>query len=134
MKAQIIRTIKTAKQTLGVFTLYNEKGVEIFRCKTLELAWVNNERQKSCIPSGSYDVGLRISPKHSRHYHILNVPNRTYILIHTGNYHTQILGCILVGSDFTDINGDGCLDVTSSRKTIDKILKLAPKGFKLTIS
>lgn len=134
MIAQINRTIKTDKQSLGEFILKDEKGTVLIKCKTLELPWVNNERQKSCIPSGSYDVVVRTSPKHSKHYHILNVPNRTYILIHTGNYHTQILGCILVGSDFTDINGDGCLDVTSSRKTLDKILKLAPKGFKLTIS
>lgn len=134
MIAQINRTIKTDKQTLGEFILKDDKGTVLMKCKTLELPWKNNEFQKSCIPSGTYNVVPRTSPKFSKHYHILDVPNRTYILIHTGNYHTQILGCILVGSEFKDINGDGSLDVTSSRITLDRILKLAPKGFKLIVA
>lgn len=133
MKARIIRLTKTDKQTLGVFTLYNDKGDEIYRCKTLELPWKDNQRQKSCIPTGEYNVIARTSQKFAKHYHIQDVPNRDYILIHTGNYHTQILGCILVGADFKDLNGDGEKDVTSSKVTLTKILSLAQKGFKLTI-
>lgn len=133
MKARIIRLTKTAKQTLGVFTLYNEKGDEIYRCKTLELPWEDNQRQKSCIPTGEYNVTARTSVKFAKHFHIQDVSNRDYILIHSGNYHTQILGCVLVGAELKDLNGDGEKDVTSSRVTLNKILSLAPKGFKLTI-
>lgn len=133
MKARIIRLTKTLKQTLGVFTLYDSNGNEIFRCRTLELPWNNNEKQKSCIPIGEYNVTPRTSPKFAKHYHIQDVPNRDYILIHTGNYHTQILGCILVGDELKDLNSDGEKDVTASRVTLNKILSLAPEGFKLTI-
>ncbi|WP_149913499.1 DUF5675 family protein [Sphingobacterium cavernae] len=133
MKAQITRKIKTARQTLGEFVLIDDKGNIIFKCKTLELPWKDNQKQKSCIPAGDYNVVPRTSQKFSKHFHILDVPNRDYILIHTGNYRTQILGCVLVGAEFKDLNGDGDLDVTSSKITLDKILSLAPKGFKLTI-
>jgi len=53
-----------------------------------------------------------------------NVPNRSEILIHKGNYHSDILGCILIGNDLSDINKDGYLDVTSSKKAIKELLKL----------
>lgn len=133
MKAQITRTIKSNRQTLGEFILMDAKGTILFKCKTLELPWLNNQKQKSCIPTGLYDVVPRSSEKFTKHFHILNVPNREYILIHTGNYRTQILGCVLVGAEFKELNGDGDLDVTSSKATLDKILSLAPKGFQLTI-
>lgn len=133
MRAQITRMTQTTKQTLGEFVLLDDTGKAIYRCKTLELPWRNNARQKSCIPTGVYDVVPRQSPKFAKHYHVLNVPNRDWILIHTGNYHTQILGCILVGASLADINGDGQLDVTNSRITLNSILTMAPKGFKLTI-
>lgn len=134
MTATINRTSSTSKQTLGDFTLTNEHGAVVFRCKTLELPWLDNQRQKSCIPAGAYKVVPRTSAKFARHYHVLDVPNRTWILIHTGNYHTQILGCILVGASHADINGDGLPDVTFSRVTLNKILSIAPKGFTLNIT
>lgn len=133
MIATITRTQQTSKQVTGVFVLQDSQGKAVFRCKTLELPWRNNERQRSCIPVGTYEVVPRTSPKFAKHYHIKDVPNRDWILIHTGNYHTQILGCVLVGATLADINGDGELDVTSSRVTLNKILALAPKGFQLIV-
>ena len=133
MKAKLNRQIKTERQTLGELTLTNSSGTVLLRCKTLELPWKNNIRQKSCIPTGDYKIIPRTSTKFKKHFHVTNVPNRDYILIHSGNYNTDILGCILVGADFVDLNGDGDLDVTSSKVTLNKILSLAPDGFKLSI-
>ncbi len=76
---------------------------------------------------------FRTSQKYKRHFHVTNVPGRSYILIHPGNYHTQILGCILPGKSLVDIDGDGYRDVTSSKATLNKLLELAPDGFKLVI-
>jgi hypothetical protein len=132
MEATIKRIKYQDKQTLGEFTLFKD-GQEIFNCKTLELPDLDNAFQKSHIPKGTYEVIPRTSVKFKNHYHILDVPNRTYILIHAGNYYTDILGCILVGQDFAYINKDSYLDVTNSKNTLKKILELAPKGFKLTI-
>lgn len=115
------------KQTIGV--LVGEK----FRCFTLELAWKNNERKISCIPKGEYRVTRRYSAKYGTHYEINNVQNRTAILIHTGNYHTDILGCILVGNGLKDINKDGHIDVIDSKTALNTLLVNYPSGFTLKI-
>ncbi len=133
MKVIITRLLPQPKQTLGKLELFDTKGKSIFECKTLELPWLNNQTQVSCIPTGNYEVKARTSPKYGLHYHIQDVPKRSFILIHQGNYNTDILGCILVGQAHTDINGDGVADITSSKTTLQKLLKLAPDGFQLQI-
>ena len=133
MKVIITRSIAQPKQTLGTLELFDSKGKSLFQCKTLELPWLENKIQVSCIPKGTYKVTTRTSPKYGLHYHIQDVPNRSFILIHHGNYYTDILGCILVGKAHTDINGDKLADVTSSKVTLQQLLKLAPEGFKLEI-
>ena len=121
------------KQTLGeIFALDSNNGI-LKKAVTLELPWKNNENRISCIPTGSYQVEKRISPKFGLHFYITNVKNRSFILIHPGNYYTQILGCVLIGSDFSDINNDGLLDVINSRKTLNSFLDLMPHSFKLEI-
>lgn len=133
MKAILTRTNHEAKQTRGTLEVFNAEGTRVFRCLTLELPWKNNERKVSCIPEGVYKVVPRTSAKYKNHFHVLDVPNRTFILIHHGNFHSDILGCILVGSEFMDLNGDKFLDVTHSRTTMQALLASAPKGFELTI-
>ena len=119
---------------------YNDKQVtgelvtDYGKLYTLELPDLNNQRRISCIPKGVYEVIYRYSDKYKKHYHVLDVPERDAILIHTGNYHTQILGCILVGTGLTDINGDGYKDVTSSRLALNKLLNWYPLGFNLVIT
>ena len=115
-------------QTLGHLHLGNGKVYQ-----TLELAWKNNERQRSCIPKGVYKVRKRTSAKYGEHFHILNVPNRDFILLHHGNYHTDILGCILPGKGLADLNKDGRLDVTSSRQAMKELLAALPNNFELEI-
>ncbi|QAA81406.1 hypothetical protein EI546_06535 [Aequorivita sp. H23M31] len=132
MRAVIHRRHFEQKQTLGELRL-EKNGKTIFECKTLELPWRNNAVQKSCIPAGKYQVVTRFSPKFKNHFHVLDVPGRSWILIHAGNYYTDILGCILVGEKHLDLNGDGPRDVTDSKNTLKKLLQLAPEGFELSI-
>lgn len=129
MKVEIVRTYEP-KQTIGEFLI---DGVEF--CKTLELKWLDNTRSKSCIPEGTYKVVKRLAHEKRKydHFHVLNVPNRSYILIHTGNYSSQILGCILVGDRHIDMNKDGLLDVANSTITLKKLYDLMPDSFELTI-
>lgn len=78
-----------------------------FHCKTIEPVWKNNRRQVSCIPSDVYNVTQRISPKFGKVYWVLQVPGRSYILFHSGNFagdqedfpelKTHTMGCILLG-------------------------------------
>lgn len=77
-----------------------------FECSTLELPWRENMKGKSCIPSGEYEVKVRVSPKYGKVYWVTQVPDRTYILIHSGNFagntdkgfKTHVAGCILLGA------------------------------------
>lgn len=121
------------KQTLGHFVGY--KGIEkIFECKSLELPDKQNQNSISRIPPGWYKAVLRWSKKYGWHYHIQDVEGRLWILIHIGNYFTQIRGCILLGAGFSDINKDGHLDVYSSGKTLKRLLATMPREFDLLIN
>ena len=132
MKATLKRLIHEDKQTLSSLEFYNNEIV-VLSVKALELPDRDNQRNISRIPSGTYQCSLRWSEKYDWHYHINNVPNRSLILMHFGNYYTDTRGCILVGNAFKDINSDGYRDVTSSKKTMKRILGLAPNQFELTI-
>ena len=120
-------------QTKGELYILNDSHEEIFRCKTLELPWRDNKKRISCIPDGSYKCVKRISKKYGHHWHILEVPNRSLILIHHGNYNKDTLGCILVGEDFVDINNDGLCDVTSSVTTMNRLRKILEDEFTIEI-
>lgn len=121
---EIIRLFDSGVQTEGVLYLLNSKKQIIFESKTLELPWRNNEKRISCIPAGKYVAKTHSSPKFGRSLWLQDVEDRSEILVHVGNYHTDILGCILVGNEFRDINKDGQMDVLNSRNTMNEILKL----------
>jgi len=75
-----------------------------FSCFALELPWRDNIPNISCILAGTYPVAWRVSKRFSA-FHIQNVPNRSYILIHSGNFagdvtkgfKTHVQGCVLLG-------------------------------------
>lgn len=105
-----------------------------FQCLILELPWKDNQQNVSCIPEGIYKAKKRISPgKGYQVIEYINVPNRTYIQIHYGNYTHQILGCQLPGDSIKWLNDDTILDVTNSEKTLDKLLSLLPDKFEIEI-
>lgn len=119
-------------QTLGCGEVIQGENL-LFSFYTLELSYKNNQRYISSIPKGEYDCVLRYSVKFSWHFHILDVPNREYILIHSGNFHTDTLGCVLVGEDLGKINNDEQYDLLNSNKTMKKLLEIMPKRFKVII-
>lgn len=132
MIAELIRQNYTDKQVTGLLRIIDGTKV-VASFATLELAWKNNERKVSCIPKGTYTCVSRTSPKYGRHFHVTNVPNRDLILIHHGNYHTDILGCILIGKAHKDINKDGYKDVVQSKVAMNEFVALMPDKFELTI-
>ncbi len=132
IKVIIDRLNYSEKQTEGLLTIYENSEI-IFNCWTLELPNLNNRQIVSCIPEGNYKVVKRSSTKYKNHFHVLDVPNRSYILIHNGNYNYHTKGCILVGKVLKDINKDGLRDVTSSKSTMNKLNKLLPESFELII-
>ena len=106
------------KKTLGDLTLresgINKAGSVILMLKTLELPWKDNKPGISCIPTGEYLAKVHAAPKFEWCLWLQNVPGRSEILIHSGNYTSQILGCILPGIIHDDINNDGITDVKHS--------------------
>lgn len=125
MKAILIRNEKT-DCNMGVFIL-TDKDKVIFTSNTLELPWKNNEFQVSCIPTGTYKCTPRTSEKFKKHFYVENVEDRDTILIHVGNYTKDTHGCILLGVKNTENT------LVKSRITLDNLLKIAPKGFELTV-
>tara|TARA_R100001163_G_C4939638_1_gene112055 strand:- start:224 stop:625 length:402 start_codon:yes stop_codon:yes gene_type:complete len=132
MKVVLNRLVDTGKETLGKLTIHDELK-DVYECKTLELSWKDNKQNISCIPFGEYLVSIRTSEKYGEHFIVNNVEDRSYILIHQANYHTQLRGCIAVGKKYSDINSDGELDVTSSKNTMKDLLEILPDSFYLNI-
>jgi hypothetical protein len=132
-KAKLIRLVQEEVQTLGQFLFFDAALNIIFKCKVLELPDRNNQKSISRILAGKYKCVLRYSVTYGWHYHVLDVKGRTLILVHFGNYYLDTEGCLIVGNNFTDINKDGYRDVTSSRKTLKKMLAIVGNEFELLI-
>lgn len=120
------------KQTLGYFVAFDNLS-KLYDGRTLELPWRDNQVRVSCIPAGSYWCVKHTSPKFGRCFWVRDVPGRSEILIHPGNFHTDLLGCIAPGRRHTDINADGLVDVVASRSTLEVLLEVLPEDFTLNI-
>jgi len=89
----------------------------IFQCFTIELPWLNNKQQQSCIPEGTYRLKKRWSPRHSWHLQVTGVPGRSFILLHPANdAQRQLRGCIAPVQQLTGIgkgseSGKACRDL-----------------------
>jgi len=98
-KGFLIRFKSSDQGRLGILLIDN------FEAKTIELPWKDNCPNVSCISTGRYECEYRFSKKYKGHYHIKDVPNRTWILTHNGvwagdvekGYKTHSAGCILIG-------------------------------------
>ena len=115
--------------TLGICSCFG------FSFVSLELPDKANIRNISCIPKGLYKAKKRISPgKGYEVIEFIDVPGRTYIQAHYGNFTSQLLGCQLYGDGLKFINDDDIIDITNSEKTIKKVLSLLPDEFEIEIT
>jgi hypothetical protein len=102
-------------QSLGDLTIGS------FSCKTLERPWKDNKSNISCIPKGTYQVKWTFSPRLFKStYEVQNVPGRSGIRWHKGNYFFNVDGCILLGTEYGDLNHDKWADILNSEITIKK--------------
>lgn len=114
-KVYLTRDFYTKNQTTGVVVVENEKRQQVFASMSLELPQLDNKKGISCIPKGTYYINRITSPKLGLCYAVEDVKDRIGILIHVGNYYTQIRGCILIGISLADINKDNEVDILNSK-------------------
>ena len=108
-------------------------GGEVF-C-TIERAWADNKSNVSCIPPGTYTckyLERSASGKYRQVYWLQNVPGRSGILIHNGNYAWHSTGCIILGMKHGSLGGNRA--VLSSRTAMRKLREVVGEQyFKLEI-
>ncbi len=97
-------------------------NVDNFKCFSLELPDLDNQKNISCIYEGYFKYEKYNSPKHGEVLLLKDVRGRTMIEIHKGNFTSQILGCILCGDGIKWLNRDSIPDVTNSRNTLKALL------------
>ena len=131
VKTKILRIDYQAEETLGNLLIY-DSHLRILDVKCLELPWKNNQVGVSCILPGFYELHKHVSPNHGPCLWIKAVGGgeilpggRSEVLIHKANWAAgekrQLKGCVAPGESFSDIDQDGWLDVTYSKKTLDRI-------------
>lgn len=144
LKKYTIERVYLPTETLGSW--YDSDRFLI--CKTMELPWRDNKSsadssEASCVPEGIYRVKKQ-PPKPSRNYGYFRfeyvqgrrvdpVTNMSHILVHRITYVKDLLGCIGVGSRFTDINKDGVPDMEASGVKLEWMYKNLPDEFLLEI-
>ena len=97
-------------------------------CRIIELPWLKNRRQVSCIPEGEYILQKRYSNKFKWHLHLQNVCNRSMILIHPANdAKAELQGCIAPVKMFTGI-GRGKFSRKSLQKLTDLVFPILDKN------
>jgi len=131
MQFTITRTATSDEGTVGTGTLDTGENFA-----TLELPWRDNKPLVSCIRSGQYRALMTWSNRFQRNlYHLLDVPMRSAIRIHPGNFagdsskgwRTDVDGCILLGYEIGTLNledGVSQLALLRSRIAINDFHKL----------
>jgi hypothetical protein len=115
---------------LELFRTYHSDGTNgrlyvnnSFQCYTIELPWLDNLPQHSCIPEGRYELKKRCSNKFGQHLLVEPVEGRALILIHPANDALKELrGCIAPVSILTG-PGKGILSRNAFHKVADLVYK-----------
>ena len=111
----IERVLDDGKQTLGIMQVYNEDVTEKFELKTVELPWLGNKNDISCIPPGKYLVKPRKTSKYGKHFFLIGQEANNYkfnkligngytrfaVLIHKSANSKFLAGCIGPGLEFS---------------------------------
>ncbi len=101
MILEIIRLEESNQGTISVMKI----DKEVF-CFALSPPDMLNQSMVSNIPTGQYVIEPYSSRKYPKAYEVLDVPNRSKILIHAGNTAEHTAGCILVGSSVGKLKGN----------------------------
>lgn len=100
---------------------------------TVERPWLDNKPMVSCIPTGYYSCAPKFYNRGGyQAVEVLNVPNRSHILFHIGNYARDSNGCILINSRH-GANGDEWCGRDSGTAFVDFMKQVGGEPFSITI-
>ena len=133
-----IERVYLPTETLG--SMYDDENLLV---KTMELPWLDNKNNISCIPEGIYPI-KKMPPGFGRKYWYFRfkfVKGRTInpilqmssILIHPATYTRHLKGCIGVGKKFHDFDNDGVPDLAESKLALQFLVNTLPNEFDLHI-
>ena len=145
VKLTVVRTQFGTDATNGLLFIDG-----IFECYTLEDQYqAVKVMHETCIPEGTYNIKFRktggFHAKYTERYknahhgmlHIQDVPNFTYILIHTGNTDEHTSGCLIVGETQQDleVSKDGFIgsSAVAYKKMYAKVAKQLLQNKDVTI-
>lgn len=112
----ITRLFPTTLATIGTISI-DENPI----CWSLEPAWKINKKAESCIIPGIYFYKHYDSPKFGRRcIQLLDVYNREYVAMHSGNTHKDTKACIIPGMFIGELNN--LTAVLQSNKAMDLIV------------
>jgi hypothetical protein len=96
MKVDIYRKAETGESITGEFWIDGLKQCYYLEPSRLTPFYPGHP----CVPAGTYGVALTMSP-HLGYVcpEVLNVPGRTAIRWHIGNFPKDVLGCCVVGTE-----------------------------------
>jgi hypothetical protein len=115
----IIRDTIGRKQCMGICVIRDAENRILFTSQSIERGWNNNQKSISCVPEGKYMLRKDWSPSFNMDlWEIYGVQNRSECKFHVSNYSSQLNGCIALGKERVDIDGDGHLDVNYSMDTM----------------
>lgn len=126
--ANILRFKGGDQGTLGVLSVWGS-DFGFFQCRSIELPWKENRQNVSCIPDGSYCCVPYASRTFGSVYLVQDVPGRSWILTHQGNWAGDVSkglqsnsnGCILLGKHHAYIYNQ--LAVALSKATTRRFLE-----------
>lgn len=122
----IYRFEKTDKGTISANLIntgdetYNQFGYNI------ERPFLNNRINVSCIPEGIYNFQKVVRPNGDEAIEIMNVPGRTHILVHVGNFMKDTHGCILPNLSYSYSKETKTPYGITSKPQFKQILKALP--------
>jgi hypothetical protein len=114
MRVDIYRKVETSQAITGEFWVDGLRECCYLEPSRLTPCYPGHP----CIPAGTYNVVLTMSP-HLGYLcpEVLNVPGRTAIRWHIGNFPADVLGCCVVGTRV----GENC--VTHSKLAFNALIQ-----------
>ncbi len=114
MKELVLTRYYLPTCTLGKLT--GDEGLNI---RTIERPWLQNQPFVSCVPEGDYKVIRDNRPSRGPTFCLINEDLNVYrypatgkrdsILIHVGNWVSDIEGCIAPGQAFSVMRGENAV-------------------------